>query len=155
VGTTLRPVAEGDQANLRRWADFAAGYMSRTHPLDIAADRHNPASGLFWYVVVADGCDIGTVWIELPRNADEGVLGVYLGDASRLGRGVGSTAVGLAIAEFRAAHPELPVVLRVRRTNARAIACYRRVGFTLTGSGAKSLPSGEIVPYYSMILPPC
>ena len=49
----------------------------------------------------------------------------------------------------------LPVALRVRRTNARAIACYRRIGFTVTGSGTKTLPSGEAVPYYSMVALPC
>jgi len=59
----------------------------------------------------------------------------------------------LAVAEFRSAHPHLPIVLRVRRSNTRAIACQRRVGFTVTGSGSKSLPSGEVVPYYRMVLP--
>ena len=88
-------------------------------------------------------------------GAGEAVLGVFLGDARHLGRGIGSAAVALALAEFRTAHPELPVALRVRRTNARAIACYRRVGFTITGSGTKSLPSGETVPYYGMVLRPC
>ena len=59
----------------------------------------------------------------------------------------------LAITELRRAHPHLPIVLRVRRSNTRAIACYRRVGFTVIGSGCKSLPSGEAVPYYRMVLP--
>ena len=151
--TSLRPVAEEDRARIERWAGFAAGYMSRTHPLDAAADRHAPASGLYWYVIVADGRDVGTVWVELPPGAGEAVLGVFLCDASHLGRGIGTAAVELALAEFRHAHPGMQVALRVRRTNARAIACYRRVGFTVTGSGAKSLPSGEAVPYCSMVLP--
>jgi RimJ/RimL family protein N-acetyltransferase len=155
VVTSLRPVAEDDQANIGRWAGFAAGHMSRTRPLDDAADCHAPTSGLYWYVIVADGRDVGTVWVELPPGSSEAVLGVFLCDASHLGRGIGTTAVGLALAEFRAAHPGLSVALRVRRTNQRAIACYRRVGFTVTGSGTKSLPSGETVPYYSMVVAPC
>ena len=153
--TSLRPVAEDDQANIERWAGFAAGHMSRTHPLDAAADHHAPAAGLFWYVITSDGRDVGTVWVELPPGASEAVLGVFLCDAAHLGRGIGTAAVELALAEFRAAHPGLPVALRVRRTNQRAIACYRRVGFTVTGSGTKSLPSGETVPYYSMVVAPC
>jgi ribosomal protein S18 acetylase RimI-like enzyme len=155
VVTSLRPVAADDQANRQRWAGFAAGHMSRTHPLDATADRHAPTSGLYWYVIVADGLDVGTVWVELPPAAGEAVLGVFLCDAAHLGRGIGTAAVELALAEFRAARPGLPVALRVRRTNERAIACYRRAGFTVTGSGIKSLPSGEAVPYYSMVLAPC
>jgi RimJ/RimL family protein N-acetyltransferase len=155
VVASLRPVAADDQADLQRWAGFAAGYMSRTHPLDAAADRHAPALGLYWYIVVADGRDVGTVWIELLPGASEAVLGVFLCDAAHLGRGIGTAAVELALAEFRDARPGLPVALRVRRTNERAIACYRRAGCAVTGSGTKSLPSGEALPYYSMVHAPC
>ena len=138
--TSLRPVAKDDQGSIQRWAGFAARHMSRTRPLDAAADRHAPDLGLYWYVVVADGRDVGAVWIELSAGAGEAVLGVFLGDESHLGRGIGTAAVELALAEFRAAHPGLPVALRVRRTNERAIACYRRAGFTVSGSGTKPLP---------------
>jgi RimJ/RimL family protein N-acetyltransferase len=155
VVTSLRPVAADDQSDIQRWAGFAVGHMSRTHPLDAAADRHAPASGLYWYIIVADGRDVGTVWVELAPGACEGVLGIFLCDAAHVGRGIGTAAVELALAEFHAARPGLPVALRVRRTNERAIACYRRAGFTVTGSGTKSLPSGETVPYYSMVLAPC
>ena len=129
--------------------------MSRTRPLNAAADRHAPASGLYWYVIVADDCDVGTVWVELPPGTSEAVLGVFLCDESHLGRGIGTAAIGIALSEFCADYPGLPVALRVRRTNERAIACYRRAGFTVTGSGTKALPSGDTVPYYSMVLAPC
>jgi RimJ/RimL family protein N-acetyltransferase len=125
------------------------------HPLDAAADRHAPSAGLFWYVIVADGRDVGTVWLELPSGAAEAILGIFLFCAASVGRGIGTAAVELALAEFRSACPGLSVALRVRRANERAIACYRRVGFSLTGSGTKSLPCGETVPYYRMVLPPC
>jgi len=104
-------------------------------------------------VIAEDELDVGTVWIELLPAGSEAVLGVYLGDPSDCGRGIGTAAIELAVAEFRSAHPHLPIVLRVRRSNTRAIACQRRVGFTVTGSGSKSLPSGEVVPYYRMVLP--
>jgi RimJ/RimL family protein N-acetyltransferase len=128
--------------------------MSRTRPLAAAADRHDPGAGLYWYVIAEDGRDVGTVWIELLPGASEAVLGVFLGDEADRGRGVGSTAVELAVAEFRRAHAQTPIVLRVRRTNARGIACYRRAGFSVVGSGSKTLPSGEVVPYYRMALRP-
>jgi ribosomal protein S18 acetylase RimI-like enzyme len=145
----------GDQPSIDRWAEVAADYMSRTRPYAEDADRHDPDRGLFWYVIADGGRGVGIVWIELPPGAGEAVLGVYLGEASSFGRGIGTAAVELAVAEFRDAHPQLPVSLRVRRTNERAIACYRGIGFTVTGSGTKSLPSGEAVRYYRMVLAPC
>ena len=155
MGISLRPVAASDQPSIDHWAGLAADQMSRTRPYAEAADHHDPDSGLFWYVISEDGLDIGTVWIELPPGSSEAVLGVFLGDSSHFGRGIGSAAIDLAVAKFRGAHPRLPIALRVRRSNARAIACYRRVGFTVTGSGTKSMPSGEVIPYYRMVLPPC
>ncbi len=153
VEVSIRPVQAVDQATIRRWARAVADTMSRTCPHAEAADRHDPDSGLYWYVIAEDERDVGTVWIELLPAGSEAVLGVYLGDPSDCGRGIGTAAIDLAITELRRAHPHLPIVLRVRRSNTRAIACYRRVGFTVIGSGCKSLPSGEAVPYYRMVLP--
>ncbi len=154
MGVSLRPVVAADQVTIARWAAAMAGYMSRARPYAEAADRHDPDSGLYWYIIAEDDVDVGTVWVELLANDREAVLGVYLGDPSRFGRGIGTAAVRLAIAQFRRACPDLPIVLRVRVSNARAIACYRQVGFTVTDESSKSLPSGEIVPYYHMVLAP-
>jgi len=127
--------------------------MSRTRPYDEGADGHDPDAGLYWYVITEGDLDIGTIWIELPSTQSEAVLGVFLGDASKFGGGIGTAAIELAISAFRRAHPQLPIVLRVRQANARAIACYRRAGFAVTGTGSKSLPSGERVPFYRMVCP--
>ncbi len=155
MGVSLRAAQAADQAVIRRWAEAVADGMSRTHPLAASANRHDPASGLFWYVIAVDDRDIGTVWVELPPPGSEGVLGIFLGDAADRGHGLGTGAVEIAVAEFRRVHPRLPVALRVRCSNARAVACYRRVGFAVAGHGSKTLPSGEVVPFYRMVLPAC
>ena len=147
---SLRPVSASDLPALDGRAGAMTAYLSRARPYGEGADHHDPGSGLSWYVIVEAGLDVGTVWIELLPAGSEAVLGIYLGDPSWFGRGIGATAIDLAVAEFRRMHPHVPIVLRVRRSNARAIACYRRVGFTVTGSGSKPLPSGEVVPYYRM-----
>lgn len=154
---SLRPVSAPDLVTIERWASGMADHMSRTRPQGKAADHHDPAAGLFWYVIAEDDRDVGTVWIELlpgepPGDDPEAVLGILLGEEADLGRGLGSGAIALAVEEFRRAHARIPVVLRVRRSNARALACYRRAGFAITGSGSKTLPSGEAVPYYRMVL---
>ena len=153
MGVSLRAVQAADQAVIRQWAQAVADGMSRTQPLAAGADQHDPAAGLYWYVIAADDRDVGAVWIELPPPGSEGVLGIFLGDAADRGHGVGTAAVEFAVADFRRAHPHLPVVLRVRRSNADAVSCYRRVGFAVTSRGCKTLPSGEVVPYYRMVLP--
>jgi ribosomal protein S18 acetylase RimI-like enzyme len=152
-GVSLRPVSARDLVVVDRWARGMAGHMSRTRPLAEAADHHDPAAGLFWYVITEDDRDVGTVWIELLRGESEAVLGVFVGDVADLGRGIGSAAIALAIAEFRRTHAQATITLRVRRTNARAIACYRRAGFAVSGSGSKPSPSGEVVLYYRMVRP--
>ena len=147
---SLRPVSAPDLSAIDRWAGVVAVHLSRTRPYAEGADHHDPGAGLYWYVITEAGLDVGTVWIELPTGDSEAVLGVFLGDSSSFGRGIGAAALALAIAEFRREHRCVTIGLRVRRSNARAIACYRRVGFTVTGSGSKPLPSGEVVPYYRM-----
>lgn len=154
MSVSLRPVEVGDQPLIDRWAADAGEHMSRTRPCARNADRHDPEAGLYWYVIVEDDRDVGVVWIELPAARPRAVLGVFLGDPSDFGRGIGTAAVRLAVAEFRGAHPELPIALRVRRANTRAVACYRRAGFVPVGGGVKLSPTGDTVSYYRMVCPP-
>jgi phosphoglycolate phosphatase len=151
---SLRPVAPPDLATIDGWASGTADLMSRTRPLLAGADRHDPGAGLFWYVILENGRDVGTVWIELLPGEPEAVLGIFLGEATDLGRGLGSQGIALAVAEFRRTCGHVPVTLRVRRSNARAVACYRHAGFAVTGSGSKTSRSGAVVPYFRMVLPP-
>ena len=123
-------------------------------PYDEGAVGHDPDAGLHWYVITESGLDAGTIWIEVLPTQAEAVLGVFLGDPSKFGHGIGTAAIELAISAFRHSHPQLPIVLRVRQANARAIACYRRAGFVVTGTGSKSLPSGGRVSFYRMVCPP-
>ena len=155
MSVSLRAAEAGDQTVIRRWEGAVADGMSRTRPRAESANRHDPAAGLFWYVIAVDDRDVGTVWIELPPPGSEGVLGIFIGEAADRGHSVGTAAVELAVAEFRRAYPQLPVALRVRCSNARAVSCYRRVGFAVAGHGSKTLPSGEVVPYHRMVLPAC
>jgi RimJ/RimL family protein N-acetyltransferase len=152
MAVSLRPVAPEDLATIARWA-VAVGsdsYMSRTRPTAAGADRHDPASGLFWYLVVEDARDMGTVWIERLPAEPEARLGVFLGSTEDFGRGVGRAALRLAIREFRKAFPAEAISLHVRRSNERAIRCYRSVGFAIVDTGTKRSRSGALVTFYRM-----
>jgi ribosomal protein S18 acetylase RimI-like enzyme len=145
-------VSPADLATIDRWAAaIGADAPSRTRPYAASAERHDPAAGLFWTVVVTDGRDVGTIWIERLGLSDAR-LGVFLGDPADFGRGLGRSALRLAIAQYREAYPGDPVSLHVRRSNARAVACYRAVGFVIVDTGSKVLPSGERVAFETMVL---
>ena len=104
--------------------------------------------------MVADGREVGAVWIERLDGQAEARLGVFLGNPSDFGRGIGQAALRLAILEFREACPVESISLHVRRSNQRAIGCYSAVGFEIVDAGSKELPSGEHVAFYTMALAP-
>jgi RimJ/RimL family protein N-acetyltransferase len=148
----LRPFARDDLQLIACWAeDFDLGeYVSRVRPRDALAVRHDPDHGLFWFIIVSSGAEVGTVWLEPGDRADESVLGVYLKHPSLFGRGIGSTAIRLALDECRRQRPAQAVTLHVRRDNLRAIACYERLGFAITARRTKLLPSGASLPILEM-----
>lgn len=144
-----------DLAAIDRWAaNLGERVPSRTRPLAGGAGRHDPASGLFWYVIVADDREVGTVWIERLGGQSEGRLGVFLGEPSDFGCGFGQAALRLAVDDFRNACPGDSISLHVRCSNALAIGCYRAVGFETVNFGTKTLPSGERIPFRTMVLSP-
>ena len=153
---TLRPFRPQDLDLIVRWS--STGYLdeftSRLRPRDARARHHNPRNGLFWFVIVHADADVGTVWIEPGEEPDESALGVFLSRPSLFGRGLGAQAIRLAVDECRARHPAQAITLHVREGNARAIACYEKIGFATTSSGTKLLPSGKEVPYFQMRLLP-
>ena len=147
----LREFDEGDLALLATWAGRigADAYMSRHRPLDGELVRHSPADGVLWYVIHANGADVGTVWLERETQGSAARLGVFLGDEALFGQGVGARAVALALEKA----PELSVntvTLHVRQENDRAIACYEKCGFVPVGSGVKRKPDGGDVRYLRM-----
>jgi RimJ/RimL family protein N-acetyltransferase len=150
----LRLFERADLGLIERWARSADldRYASRLRPRAPAACRHDPAHGLLWYVIVDGGADVGTVWLEPSEAQGVCVLGIYLKDASLFGRGIGSAALRLALDECRTQHAARSVTLHVRRDNVRAIACYAKLGFSITWGGVKALPAGASIPFYCMSL---
>jgi RimJ/RimL family protein N-acetyltransferase len=156
LSISLRPVSSEDLATIDRWASGVGSseFMSRTRPIADHADHHDPGSGLFWYLVIQGSREVGTVWIERLSGEGKANLGVFLGSASDLGHGIGAAAIRLAIAQFHQAFPGEPICLNVRRSNARALGCFRSLGFVIDGAGTKVPPSGDRIPFYSMVWSP-
>jgi RimJ/RimL family protein N-acetyltransferase len=141
----LHPFEERDLPRLAAWARCigADAHMSRTRPVDLARTGHCPEAGLLWYVICADGRDVGTIWLEREADHSSARLGILLGDEALFGRGIGTEAVRLVLERARSSRLALrKVVLHVRRDNGRAIGCYERCGFVTMESATKVRADG-------------
>lgn len=107
------------------------------HPF-LACLRGRPVGYAQWY----DAHEGAGWWPDEPGPGARGI-DQFLADGDRLGRGLG-TAMVRAFTELLWADPEV-VEIRVdpRPDNARAIACYRRVGFR--DRGEITTPDGPAV----------
>jgi RimJ/RimL family protein N-acetyltransferase len=154
MSITLRAFRASDTELLAKWAkDIDIDqFMSRSGPRRASTRFHDPGQGLFWFVIVASGQDVGTIWLEPGHESNESILGVLLGDPGMFGHGVGTQAISLALQELWSCFPSNYVSLRVRRSNSRAIACYEKAGFVVTSGGTKSSPSGAPIHFFKMQL---
>lgn len=91
------------------------------------------ATGLAEQFIILDeaGRGIGCVYLrDINRETREAELGIFIGEASALGKGYGQEAVE-AITEYGFTELMLKLIyLRVLKTNERAIRVYRRAGFS-------------------------
>eukprot|EP00727_Mastigamoeba_balamuthi_P012616 m51a1_g7978 hypothetical protein (190) ;mRNA; r:47556-48218 len=110
---------------------FVASHCNSAHPshteIAYAVDARDQASPSGWALVG----NVGLMSIDwLHRNA---VLGVFIGDKERRGKGLGHDAI---VCMLRHAFDDLGlhrVSLNVVERNAAAVRCYEKVGFTLEG----------------------
>lgn len=97
-------------------------YQSRIYP-DINAEF------LCWYHIRIDNRFIGSVWLEKNVTDDFAVLGIFIADMEFRNRGIGTMAIRRIIKNDLPAMNTNKAILRVRESNERAIACYKKVGF--------------------------
>lgn len=152
MDVTLRRFTTEDLWRRQRWIHdvHAERYLSRFGPH--GTEDGDLCSPLWvWYVIMADGADVGEVWLELERTADDtAYLGILLGREDLLGKGIGRAAIAEAVRQGRAALRFQRVRLHVRRGNDRAVACYRHCGFMVIEERVKHNEFGEAIPIYVM-----
>lgn len=94
--------------------------------------------------ILADGQHVGNVVLDMiDRRASKAHLHIYVGEHTARGRGVGRTAVKLAV---DVAFDDLAVDkvwLTVHARNARAIAAYQAVGFVTEGVHREEFVLGD------------
>jgi GNAT superfamily N-acetyltransferase len=120
---SLRPVAASDRSQIQRWAAAidSTKFMTRYEP--------RAEQSLLWDIVHRAGRDVGVAWLERTDIRDQAQLGIMLAAPELLGRGIGQAAITQVLEKARRCLFIHSVVLNVRETNARAVACYERCGF--------------------------
>lgn len=97
-------------------------YQSRIYPSECA--EH-----LRWYHIKVDNRYIGAIWLEKNTDVDFAVLGIFISDKEYRNRGIGQTSIKQILKKDISFMETNRVVLHVREENARAISCYKSVGF--------------------------
>lgn len=147
---SLREFLDKDLPLLAAWRRNIGGenYMSNFRPKG-EVPGHAPAQGVWWYVIQEAGADAGTIWLQRDGASNTATLGIFLGEKTLFGRGIGAEAVSAAIERVRE-NGITKVRLNVRENNLRAIACYSKCGFAAVSSGVKELPDGKKIGYFTM-----
>ena len=143
-GVRLRPLRDGDiarRAALGRSREIARGFGEdleadepMTEPDAVDELKHRYGPGPHWVIADRDDVFVGVVRLApidvVNRSAR---LGIGILDPARLGHGIGTEAIRLALRwgfEGLGLHR---VSLSVVADNSRAIAAYTRCGFTTEG----------------------
>lgn len=117
-------------------------WMSTTRPR--TAGEQAPST-LFWKYICLDDDRIGAIWIEKGNATDSTAsLGIFISHDENLGKGIGTTAIRIAVAQAQKEMRFTKVELNVRDTNVRAIACYEKCGFKETGRFMKNYLDEEV-----------
>ena len=143
----MRSTTEGDISLIETWAQAidSGQFMSRYLP-----DR---ARVVLWKIVIVDGVEIGTAWVERKVEQPNVVfLGILLSDPQLLGKRIGHTVICDLISAVRAIAGDVAIRLNVRGNNERAIACYKRCGFEQIAIGEITDGDGRVFPTLTMEL---
>jgi len=117
----------------------ASEYMSRFCPSE-------PKDTLFWKMIAILDEIVGTVWLEKTTVEREARLGILIWNSLYQSKGIGRAVIEKVIVEVKNIDT---IVLNVRRSNERAIRCYKSVGFMVEHEGKKETDDG-IIDYYEM-----
>lgn len=152
---SLRTLAIDDLQTLEQWYEQINGatYTSRYGPKNFNGIDTSISEEYIWYMIKANETDCGVIWLEKgEKNNDIAILGIMIGKEDYFGKGIGKEAISLAINQSRKELNFSKVCLNVRKTNIRAIRCYTKYGFCISGEGEKIVNEEQKIEFFSMIL---
>ncbi len=139
---TIRPITEADTDNIIRWRNAPSVVEHFIYRTPLTAEAHlnwlhnRVETGDVAQFIIMDGeTPVGSVYLrDIDRVNRKCEYGIFIGEESCRGKGVGSAAAKLALAY---AFEELNmnrVFLRVFADNRRAVKSYENAGFRYEGT---------------------
>ncbi len=117
-------------------------YMSRFYP--------EINQTILWYLILLDSNVIGHVWVEkFNQNNNGNKLGIVIWKKTKRGIGIGYCAINKVIKSAKLNSNISKIVLNVRRSNQRAINCYKKVGF-IEINEVLTYNSDKLIPFIQM-----
>ena len=151
----LRPFTQADIPSHQTWCReiHAEQYTSRTTPHAYLDQGLFQSAALLWLVIEVDQHPSGHLWLEKDDGLSQtATLGILLGKTDQLGKGIGRQAIQQVLQTAAAQNFATRILLNVRKSNPRAIACYQHCGFTISGEGFKQQDGQTPIPFYKMQL---
>lgn len=140
----IRPMTEADTDNIVRWRNTPSVYEHFIYRVPLTREDHlnwlhnRVETGDVAQFIITDGetdTDVGSVYLrDIDKNFKKCEYGIFIGEDSCRGKGIGSAAAKLAI-DY--AFKELDmnrVFLRVFADNKQAIRSYEKAGFKYEGT---------------------
>ena len=134
-----------DEATVRWLADPAIrASFGITSEVTLEGHRRWRASqpGLVAWAICEARRHCGNLLLDVNRRHDSAYLQIYLGEPAAQGRGLGRSAMALALSEAFGALGLHRVWLHTRADNLRAQRLYRSLGFAAEGTERDSIKDG-------------
>ena len=133
---TLEKINDG---NIKYYQEYETRYETHLKEFQSRIYPKQEASQVCWYHIKCDENYIGSVWLEKIKESDDSaVLGIFIAFDEYRGMGIGSKVISELIAKDMDPLNVSKIILHVRKENTRAIYCYKKSGFSVTGEHLKN-----------------
>lgn len=153
MNLVLKRFEESDLKLLESWRKkiHSDQFMSRVTPENYKHGNSVLNNLWDWYTIHQNDLPIGTSWLEKKNhNSQIAKLGILLGATELFGQGIGTKTIMLLINNPQNILNFKIITLNVRKTNQRAIACYRKCGFNIMKEGKKINNANKEIEFYTM-----
>lgn len=120
------------KSNLNQYKEYEKAYETDLKEYQSRIYPSETAEKLCWYHIKCDNKHIGAVWLEKETKNDFAVLGIFIADKAYRNKGIGTKAIQQILKDDLPVIDTDKVILHVRESNKRAIACYKKLGFKET-----------------------
>lgn len=143
----LVPWTDGHDEQTVRWLNDPAIRASFGITAAVSLESHRrwraTQPGVVAWAILEAGQHCGNVLLDMNRRHDSAYLQIYIGEPGAQGRGLGRSAMALALSEAFGALGLHRVWLHTRAENLRAQRLYRGLGFAAEGTERDSIKAGE------------